>query len=243
MPTTSDPFASVDLTKNLNTGEPPSYSTPPDTWTPVTRLNVLSSRHHEILSSALLPPFHDLQHLTSQMNNVLRTGERLCDSEFRSALCSIQYRLLRLQGVFELPCIKGDKSVSGSYNGSNKSENVLNEIVRLGMLAFLTTVFQTPGIKVRYPYLADRVKDGCYNITNRGMANLRSRDLLRWVLIVGAVAVFGIEEKWLRECWRASAERGESWEEVRRGLQGIMWIDAIHDEVGRQAFEELRCAG
>jgi hypothetical protein len=67
------------------------------------------------------------------------------------------------------------------------------------------------------------------------------KELIRWILIVGAVSVFDVkDERWMVQRWRDIVQ-GENmtWEEVRAGLKDIMWIDPLQDKLGRTAFEEL----
>jgi hypothetical protein len=74
------------------------------------------------------------------------TANRLCLSKedkmepdfFQEFMSSVQYRLIKMRGSME---------------------NVVSEAVRIGMLAFITTVHtQLPGFQLRYQYLATRLK-------------------------------------------------------------------------------------
>lgn len=65
---------------------------------------------------------------------------------------------------------------------------------------------------------------------------------MRWLLIVGAISVFEVGadiDKWMRERWRTDVDSNIDWEEARTQLKGIMWIDALHDGIGKKAFETL----
>lgn len=55
---------------------------------------------------------------------------------------------------------------------------------------------------------------------------------------MGAISAYGVDEPWLRERWQADVP-GLVWPKAPRLLQEIMWIDVIHDEPGRYAFEAM----
>ena len=65
-------------------------------------------------------------------------------------------------------------------------------------------------------------------------------DGLLWLVMIAAVAVFGAREEWVRECWRRLALQGLEWVEVRKRLQGVMWIDMIQDKGGKEVFDSLK---
>jgi hypothetical protein len=60
-----------------------------------------------------------------------------------------------------------------------------------------------------------------------------------WFLTVGAISVFGVGEPWLRERRQAEVPSQMTWDEARQRLKDIMWINAIHDQPGQQAFKIL----
>ncbi|KAK7994353.1 hypothetical protein PG991_015941 [Apiospora marii] len=68
-------------------------------------------------------------------------------------------------------------------------------------------------------------------------------DLLLWLLLVGAVSLYGPARPWLRDLWRHHvAPRGlTSWDDevAPRLRRRWVWVDAVHDGLGRQAFEVL----
>ena len=217
---------SLDLSVSLNTGEHPHFFTDPVSWGPIfdglTPVPAAGghgpSRHVQSVDSLgdrrLVVIFRDLQYFAGLMNAATGSNRRLRDTEFQNFTCSIQYRLLQLQGTLD---------------------DILGECFRLAMLAFLTTTFQIPGKKVRYPYLASRFRECCRTVE---AATPQLQDLMLWLLMVGAISVYSVDEPWLRERWQAEV-LGLVWPEARRLLQEIMWIDAIHDKPGRYAFEVM----
>ncbi|KAL4778032.1 hypothetical protein BJX76DRAFT_363110 [Aspergillus varians] len=170
-----------------------------------------------------LPIFHELQYYTSLVNDAQTTRQRRSIHEFHAVICSFQYRLLQLQGAFQDP---------------------LSECLRLAMLAFLITTFQFPGTKARYPYLADCLRASCLALRvglSVGVGD-EVRELVRWVLIVGAISVFDLgvraEVEWMGEMWMDVDVEYVEWEEARARLKQILWIDVLQDRIGRAAFEE-----
>ncbi|KAK7961829.1 uncharacterized protein PG986_002654 [Apiospora aurea] len=67
-------------------------------------------------------------------------------------------------------------------------------------------------------------------------------DFLLWLLLVGAVSLYGVDRAWLRELWRyhVAPRNFTCWDEVVRRLRRRwVWVDAVRDGLGRHAFEVL----
>lgn len=68
-------------------------------------------------------------------------------------------------------------------------------------------------------------------------------DFLLWLLLVGAVSLYGVDCAWLRELWRHHVvPRGlTSWDDdvAPRLRRRWVWVDAVHEGLGRHAFEVL----
>lgn len=65
-----------------------------------------------------------------------------------------------------------------------------------------------------------------------------------WLLAVGAMSVLDVDEEgWLVEKWRETVETVPKvkvgWEDAKECLEGVVWVEDIHDEVGRQIYTEL----
>ncbi|KAL4916376.1 hypothetical protein BDW62DRAFT_105758 [Aspergillus aurantiobrunneus] len=164
--------------------------------------------------------FGEVQHYTSIVNNGHMTRHRRSIHEFHTVICSFEYRLLQLQGALV---------------------DTASECLRLTMLAFLITTFQFPGVRARYPYLADRLREACCALRTLTEQKLDIRGLVRWILIVGAISVLDVDterERWMGEWWRAAVDDTE-WNETRAQLKQMMWIDVLQDKIGRAAFEQL----
>lgn len=160
-----------------------------------------------------------MRHYASLINAAHTTRQRRSTDEYHTTVCSFQYRLLQLSGCLE---------------------DTLSECLRLTLLAFLLTTFQNPGIRAKYPYLADCLRASFLAVPV--VERHRFSELMRWILIVGAVSVFDVEDEggWMVQGWMDTVH-GEhiTWHVVRTGLEDIMWIDPLQDKLGRMAFEKL----
>lgn len=148
------------------------------------------------------------------INDIFDMGSRLDGAIFQEAMSSIQSRLLHL---------------------NEDLENTAEECLRLGMLAFMTTTFHLPGRRASYGNLADRFRYSCQKIA----LSLKYNDLNLWLLMLGAISVFDVNELWLREWWCGISSPGILWEEARWRLQSVMWINCIHDDLGSKVFDQL----
>jgi hypothetical protein len=235
-----------DLAYAISTGKPPQFFRDPISWSPIFEpLSPLSSgsspsyqdADDQSSSSSSSPSslsptsdflreprivvvFHDLLHFTLLLNASSSDPSHhlplLRDTEYQNYICSIQYRLLRLQG---------------------KLGSILDESARLAMLAFLTTTFQVAGQRAPYPHLERRFREFC-----RATDAEAPSDVTLWLLIVGALAVFHIDGEdaaWMAELWRARIPAGWAWAEAHRRLREFPWIGVLHDQAGRAVFEAL----
>lgn len=105
----------------------------------------------------------------------------------------------------------------------------------------MTTTFQIPGRKVPYVDLKRRLR----NAVERARAEQGGSEVEVWVLVVGAISVLdtGEDEAWMVKKWAEMAEYDVEWEKVRAGLQRVLWIDCIHDRLGREAFDKMTSRG
>ncbi|KAG7115763.1 hypothetical protein HYQ44_007505 [Verticillium longisporum] len=87
----------------------------------------------------------DVQGLSQLINDSHDSGQKIREMSLEELMTSIQSRLLMLK-----------------YNDNN----TLPELLRLSLLAFLTTVFWSfPGIKFEYPHLANQLRQACLAFT------------------------------------------------------------------------------
>lgn len=223
-----------DLSYALSTGKPPQFFMDPISWSPIFEPSIsFGSDNHQQSSSSNFSPavdflndpklvviFRDLLHFSSLLNasspDPSHHTPLLRDTEYQNYICSIQYRLLRLQ---------------------DNLSSIMDESARLAMLAFLTTTFQVAGQRAKYPHLERRYREFC-----RATMIAASSELTLWLLIVGAMAVFhldGEDAGWMAESWRAHIPAEWDWDEAHMRLRGFPWIGVLHDEPGRAVYETL----
>ncbi|KAI0401042.1 hypothetical protein F4802DRAFT_446180 [Xylaria palmicola] len=140
---------------------------------------------------------------------------------FLTSMASVMYRLVDMQ--FE-------------------HLSATSEVIRLGLLCFCCSVFLPwRRLGVSLPHLASSVKRAFLGLNGTGLPASQQR-LTLWLLMAGSVSVLGDEdedEDWLRPLLRRAAcslELG-SWDQARRSLSSLMWIDIVHDKAGKRVFE------
>lgn len=149
-------------------------------------------------------------HLSALTRGLNRTkGQSGIDKDlYQSTMVSIHYRLVDLR--FDA----GD----------------VNEISRLGLLAFASTVFLAfRGVKTHYEYLAESLKT---SLSLLGARPGLPAKITLWLYMVGAVAIFDEHERAsfqpaLMEVLRSLELK--SWNEVRESLKSVLWLDALDD--------------
>ncbi|KAK4897731.1 hypothetical protein LTR27_004503 [Elasticomyces elasticus] len=159
--------------------------------------------------------YHDLQRIVGIINDGVDRGDPIKGDLFQHWLASVQNRLLLLE------C---------------DSDNPISDSLRLGLLAFLSTTIQVPRGCMTYPSFAST-----YGQTWQAVqaATPEHRLIQSWLLIVGAMSVLDVSEPWVKLRWVESSLAGLEWEEVRDRLEKVMWINCIHDGLGRRAFVAL----
>lgn len=150
--------------------------------------------------------FLDLRDFSNMVNSIILTRKKIKPEWFQEMMLSIQYRLLHLE--------------------YSLTTHPLEEAVRLGLLAFETTVFlQIPGSKMISKVFAEQLRAAVQMVFATQPLLL---DLKLWILLIGSIMVFDIKEPWLVESI-TELTQGQSWETVRQRLKSIMWIDKVHD--------------
>ncbi|KAL6405507.1 hypothetical protein AUP68_11264 [Ilyonectria robusta] len=162
--------------------------------------------------------FKDVQDLSQLINDSHNSGQKIQEMSLEELMTSIQSRLLMLE-----------------FNDSN----ILPKLLRLSLLAFLTTVFWSfPGVKFEYPHLASQLRQACLAFTP---TTAGESYLFAWALMVGATSVFhDSDQTWLPRRLRPLIRDnlGRTWFEVQNNLRRVMWIDSIHDGPGIEVFNQ-----
>lgn len=136
-------------------------------------------------------------------------------------LTSVQSRLLKLK-----------------FNNNNA--NNVSELLRLSLIAYLTTVFWSfPGLKFDYPHLAAQLRRTCLSFSPTTITEKRH---FVWVLMVGAISLYhSHDQAWLRQRLYSLIPEylGSNWLQARESLSQIMWIGSIHDCPAIEVFGQF----
>ena len=160
----------------------------------------------------------DLHVFCISANVAFQTDQKINPEIFQDILISIEYRLLLL-----------DLGKDGFL-----------ETLRLGILAFSTTVFlQTQGIKARFNNLSRQLQ---VSISRLEIFDDSLDEAWLWILFVTAVStVTNEDDYWLMPLLKAALlKTGKvTWEEVQDMLKSFMWIDVLHDKDGKRVFDQV----
>lgn len=162
--------------------------------------------------------FQELQSLARRMNDKTSDHREILASDFHASVMSIQYQLFDLH---------------------NKLHDITSELIRVAMLASLTTTFQVLGTRIKHEYLTNRLRELCRAVE---VSTEQLQHVMFWVLMVGTVAVFDTEEPWLREKWRLNVlpvTREMQWKDAKRLLKTFIWIDAFNERAGMAVFDKM----
>ncbi|KAH8700088.1 hypothetical protein BGW36DRAFT_373329 [Talaromyces proteolyticus] len=163
--------------------------------------------------------FRDLHDFSCISNLAYQTTRKLSPDIYNEMMISILYRLTNL-----------------SFEG-----DPVQEMIRIGLLTFSSTLFiQRHFIEQPYDHLLH-----LYNNALFGLLGLTDIELpialLLWFTIFSLVV--GCEETPLAGRLRVLLDKAllrvsiNSWHLAREILGSIMWVDFIHDRLGKQAFE------
>lgn len=112
-----------------------------------------------------------------------------------------------------------------------------NEAIRLGLLAFSSSVFlQWRHLSMPFPHLTSTFKGFLVRLNTLHVAS----PPLVWLLMVGGVSVFEPkDDEWLKTLLLVSLELHEidSWSKLQHLLNSIMWIGLVHDKPGKRIFD------
>lgn len=117
---------------------------------------------------------------------------------------------------------------------TGRLERQIEELVRLTLLAYLTTSFELLGNGMEYMWLRDELEA----VSMHGADMLREDTVLKtWVLMIASISV-GKGTVWVKKMWGDRMEITE-WSRVKGVLTSVMWIESIHDLTGTAALRWL----
>lgn len=158
-----------------------------------------------------------LQRFCSSMNTTAKQNRKLDKEVLLDTMAPTIYRLLAMTG-FE--------------------SNSLDEAVRMGLLVFSSNVFlQCKDIKIPQRYLPEFCQR-CFLSFDSPLS--KCVDLSIWLLMIGKISFQNeVDQAWLASSLRLYIQSAgyQSWEELLPKLRSFLWIDFIHDSLGRRIFE------
>lgn len=168
------------------------------------------------------------------VNHAASTRQKLPKEFLLDTMASVMYPILHLpSGHFEL--------------GS------LDEAIRLGLLAYCSSVFlQWAGVRLPYMHFPAMYRNCLVNLrlpelNEDSNSDNSSSPLLLWLLMVGAVSVFGdCDNAWLKPWLRVNIELcggSNSWDVIQRVLSSFIWIGLVHDVPGKAVFHSASSSG
>lgn len=209
----------IDLAWSLASGRKPYFMQPVKSWDCRIRCPYPTPPPNLYQPSAawdyrILNVFKDFQNLTLMINrNRLKfviNNPEVC----RPDLTSLQTRLICLADVVTQP---------------------IEELVRLAMLAMLTTTFQLPGRRIPYAWVVEQLRTMCITA---GSEIRQDKSLLLWVLLTASITVARTHDTWIRDALK-TAVAGLEWKDVQAHVSRVMWIGLVHDKPGQKAYERL----
>jgi hypothetical protein len=115
----------------------------------------------------------------------------------------------------------------------------LSRCLRLGMMAFLSTTFRLPDFSIQhYSYTLVGKLQISYETVKASEPNLLPT-LDIWLTLVLLISAENSIELDTITGWEINSAYEWSWHEARRHLKQVMWIELIHDRLGRVAFERM----
>lgn len=209
----------IDLAWHLASGRKPYFMQPIKSWDCRIRCPYPTLPPNLYQPSAawdfrIVNVFKDFQNLTLMINRnrlkfVLNKPE-VC----RADLTSLQTRLICLGDVVTQP---------------------IEELVRLAMLAMLTTTFQLPGRRIPYAWVVEQLRT---MYITAGSEITQDKSLILWVLLTASITVARTHDTWIRDALKTSIA-GLEWENVQAHVSRVMWIEIVHNKPGQKAYDRL----
>lgn len=159
----------------------------------------------------------DLQEFSRSANLAFQTGQKMDCILFTEILISVQYRLMFLDIAPE----STDKAIY------------------VGMLAFSTNIFlRMKDLAIPLHNVSAHLRDSIIGPVLMGDATLEFK---LWLLFVARICVVTENESpWLQPEMKKTLEALNlaSWKAAKERLKRYLWIDVVHDNDGRKAYEE-----
>jgi len=161
----------------------------------------------------------DLHAFSCMSNLAYQTTRKLSPDIYNEISISILYRLTHLS--FE--------------------DDPLQGAIRTGLLTFSSTIFLTRQyMKQPYEHLFDLFSRALFKLC-QSTSIIVPRPIMLWLMILYHVVAYKepSPEDW-QSVWldkAVSLTRVNTWPQAPRILKSIMWVDFVHDALGKKAFE------
>ncbi|KAH8664709.1 hypothetical protein BX600DRAFT_464892 [Xylariales sp. PMI_506] len=211
----------IPLFRYSNTLPSPKFNNPGEplfSFDGIAQIMIITRYVQSVADPRVASIFEFLQYLGRSTDATVSGAQIITESDLHRGITAVQYRLLELQG--DLP-------------------DIISECLRMAMLAFLTTTFQLMGMRIRYGYAAERLRELCLGVES---STPQMRELMLWVLMIGTVAFFDHEEPWIREKWRLDIfpiTKELQWDQTRRLLERYIWVDRFNAIRGQYVYDKL----
>jgi hypothetical protein len=113
----------------------------------------------------------------------------------------------------------------------------VGEALRLGFLAFTSTLSRSPVQKPRLPNFITRLEMSYILIQRRGESY---KGLTVWLLLMGLFSTVEVSNPIACCVWADAVSFDMSWQTVRLMMGSLPWIKSIHDELGKQVFKDMQ---
>ncbi|CAH0036788.1 unnamed protein product [Clonostachys rhizophaga] len=172
----------------------------------------------------------DVQELCAIVDLSILTQRKIRPELYQEVLVSIQYRLLHLS-----------YSKCPTDVGGDQKWKDMHEAIRLGILGLTTTLFlYREKVDTSYLTIVSRLDASLLQLEEP--ADDRAWELRVWLLFMMSVTLGGGGDRFDGLLVRGlEALRIKSWAATRQLLKSLLWIDLLHDEVGRMVYG--RCTG
>lgn len=118
----------------------------------------------------------------------------------------------------------------------------LSKRVHVGIMTLLATTFRLPGSDEQHYCKSLAKKMLVLYSASSPLLRTQHGILDIWLMLMGQICI-GPSVQHPAMSWRLSEICQSGWDETRRQLKRVLWIDAFHDDIGKRAFETLTNSG
>lgn len=177
---------------------------------------ILGPSYVRLVDARVKVLFQELEDLTILLNRYFNAKQKVDARVYYPAIRSVSTGLLRIECALTAPA---------------------DICICLGMLCFILSIFQMPSQLPTYTYTIGRLRCAIRDIRN--LQGDIPQGLIQWCLVMSAISMFDPMDPWLHTVWTQTQEPGVPWAKVRQQLKQVLWIDTVHDNLGKAAFTVL----